>query len=223
MPKLAYVDRRKKSAEASWRSATKEREETVSNLRLSDSPLALSRRLFLGSALLVASCAPGRDLKPLPPTADTAYRLGAGDKVRLITFGEQQLTGEFRVSDNGTIDVPLIGAIRAAGLTSRQLADAISSELQRRKLFRDPSVVVEVVEYRPIFVLGEVSKPGQFPYQPQMTVLTAVAVAGGFTYRAIQDYASVLRNSGDKPVEGLATGATLLQPGDVVTIYERTF
>jgi polysaccharide export outer membrane protein len=173
--------------------------------------------------MLLASCAPGRDLAPLPPASDAGYRLGPGDKVRLITFGEQQMTGEFRVADNGTIAVPLIGSTKAGGLTSRQLADGIAAELQRRNLFKDPSVVVEVVEYRPIFVLGEVSKPGEFPYQPNMTVLTAVAVAGGFTYRAAEDRASVVRTAGGKPVVGLATGATVLQPGDVLRIYERNF
>jgi len=184
----------------------------------------LSRRIFLGSALLAASCAPGGNLQPLPTASDTAYRLGPGDQVRIITFGEQQLTGDFRVSDGGTLSVPLIGTVRATGLTSRQLADAISAELKRRKLFQDPSVVVEVTSYRPVFILGEVSKPGQYPFQPGMTVLTAVAVAGGFTYRAIEDYASVLRSTGaDKPVEGRARGATLLAPGDVVTVYERVF
>lgn len=182
----------------------------------------LSRRIFLGSVLLTASCAP--NLPPLPPAPDTAYRLGPGDQVRIITFGEQQLTGDFRVSDGGTLSVPLIGTVRATGLTSRQLADAISAELKRRKLFQDPSVVVEVTAYRPVFILGEVSKPGQYPFQPGMTVLTAVAVAGGFTYRAVEDYASVLRNNGGgKPVEGRARGATLLAPGDVVTVYERVF
>ena len=187
------------------------------------SGLRLSRRVFLGSTLLLASCAPGANLPPLPSASDTAYRLGPGDQIRIITFGEQQLTGDFRVSDGGTVSVPLIGTVRAAGLTSREMADAISAELKRRKLFQDPSVVVEVTSYRPVFILGEVSKPGQYPFQPGMTVLTAVAVAGGFTYRAIEDYASVLRNTGNKPVEGRAVGATLLAPGDVVTVYERVF
>jgi polysaccharide export outer membrane protein len=172
---------------------------------------------------LVTSCAPGGELPPLPPTADTAYRLGPGDQVHIITFGEQQLTGDFRVSDSGTMSVPLIGAVKASGLTSRELAESISDELRRRKLFRDPSVTVEVIAYRPIFILGEVNKPGQYPYQPGMTVLTAVAIAGGFTYRAVQDYSSVLRNSGGQPAAGRATGATLLEPGDVVTIFERNF
>jgi polysaccharide export outer membrane protein len=183
----------------------------------------LSRRLVLGSVLIVASCAPGGNLPPLPPIADTGYRLGPGDQVRIITFGEDQLTGEFTVSDSGNIAIPLLGTVKASGLTSQELADAITSELKRRQLFRDPSVAVEVVQYRPIFVLGEVSKPGQYAYQPRMTVLTAVAVAGGFTYRAVKDRASVLRDNGGQPVEGLATGATLLQPGDVLTIFERNF
>ncbi len=184
----------------------------------------ISRRLLLGLTLLVtASCEPGSDLTPLPPPSDTAYRLGPGDQVRIITFGEQQLTGDFKVSDSGVIAVPLLGAIQASGLTSRQLSQEIATELKRRKLFRDPSVVVEITDYRPIFILGEVSKPGQFPYQPGMTVLTAVAVAGGFTYRAVQDRASVLRSIDGHPTEGRATGATLLQPGDVVTIFERSF
>lgn len=183
----------------------------------------LSRRLLLGSLLLITSCSPGADLPPLPPTSDTSYRLGPADKVRIMTFGEEQLTGDFLVSDSGNIQMPLLGSVKASGLTSQQLAASISNELQRRKLFRDPSVAVEVTEYRPIFVLGEVNKPGQFPYQPRMTVLTAVAIAGGFTYRAVQDYASVLRSNGQPPMEGLAKGTTLLQPGDVVTIYERNF
>lgn len=185
---------------------------------------AISRRLLLGLTLLVAaSCEPGGDLPPLPPQSDTAYLLGPGDQVRIITFGEQQLTGDFRVSDSGVIAVPLLGAIEASGLTSRQLGQEIAAALKRRKLFLDPSVTVEIIDYRPIFILGEVGKPGQFPYQPGMTVLTAVAVAGGFTYRAVQDRASVLRSIDGRPTEGLATGSTLLRPGDVVTIFERSF
>jgi polysaccharide export outer membrane protein len=184
----------------------------------------ISRRLVLGLTLLAAtSCAPGGDLPPLPPLTDTSYRLGPGDQVRIITFGEQQLTGDFRVSDSGMIAVPLLGPIKAGGLTSRELSEVLAAELKRRKLFQDPSVTVEITEYRPIFILGEVSKPGQYPYQPGMTVLTAVAVAGGFTYRAVKDEASVLRNEGGTPAAGLATGATLLKPGDVVTIFERRF
>jgi polysaccharide export outer membrane protein len=82
---------------------------------------------------------------------------------------------------------------------------------------------VEVLTYRPVFILGEVTKPGQYPYQPRMTVLTAVAVAGGFTYRAQTGFASILRNDGDHPVEGRVDRDTTVRPGDVITIFDRYF
>ena len=84
-------------------------------------------------------------------------------------------------------------------------------------------MAVEVIEYRPIFVLGEVAKPGQFPYQPGMTVVTAVAVAGGFTYRAIEDYAGVVRTDNGTAMEGRAARNSFLRPGDVITVFERRF
>jgi polysaccharide export outer membrane protein len=143
--------------------------------------------------------------------------------VRLITFGEEGLTGEFRVSDAGTIAVPLLGNLRAAGLTPAELAASVAAKLQEAKLLKEPSVAAEVTAYRPIFVLGEVNKPGQYPYQPGMTVVTAAAVAGGFTYRAIKDYASVVRTVDRRAVEGKALRQTYLQPGDVVTVFERRF
>jgi polysaccharide biosynthesis/export protein len=183
----------------------------------------LLRLLPLGLALLsLLSCAPGRNLPPIPPGSGE-YRLGPGDAVRLITYGEDSLTGEFRVSAAGTIAVPLLGNVRAAGLTPAELERTVANELKRGKLLRDPSVSVEVTEYRPIFVLGEVNKPGQYPYQPSMTVVTAAAVAGGFTYRAIQSYASVVRTVNGRAVEGKATRETYLQPGDVVTVFERRY
>ena len=86
-----------------------------------------------------------------------------------------------------------------------------------------PSVAVEVSEFRPIFILGEVSKPGQYPYRPGMTLLSAVSVAGGFTYRAVESRASVVRTDGKQSVEGQVSREALLQPGDVITIFERVF
>jgi polysaccharide export outer membrane protein len=141
----------------------------------------------------------------------------------LITFGEDSLTGEFRVSDSGTIALPLIGIVRASGLTPDALATRVSEALLHANLLRSPSVSAEVVTYRPIFILGEVSKPGQYPYQPGMTVVTAAAVAGGFTYRAVQSYASVVRTQDTGAVEGTASRQTLIQPGDVITVFERRF
>jgi polysaccharide export outer membrane protein len=173
--------------------------------------------------LVAASCAPGRGLPELPSAAPGAYQLGAGDVVRLITVGDDTLTGEFRVSDNGTIALPMLGAVRAAGLTPDALAVRVTAALVKANLYTAPSVSVEVTAYRPIFVLGEVAKPGQYPYQPGMTVVTAAAVAGGFTYRAVNDYASIVRTQGGVAVEGKAMRQSFVQPGDVITIFERRF
>lgn len=173
--------------------------------------------------LLATACAPGHGLPDLPPPTPGAYRLGPGDVVRLITYGEDALTGEFRVNDSGALELPLIGSIEASGLSPAGLEARIKQTLKAANVLPTASVVAEVVTYRPIFVLGEVSKPGQYPYQPGMTVVTAAAVAGGFTYRAINDYAAVVRTLDGVAIEGKATRQSFLQPGDVITIFERRF
>jgi polysaccharide biosynthesis/export protein len=184
----------------------------------------LLRGLCILVLLATAGCGgPGDDLPPLPDAEAASYRLGAGDQVRIITFGEENLTGEFRVNDSGNIALPLVGAVHAAGLTSGQLESAVAAALRGGDLVHHPSVAVEVIAYRPIYVLGEVNKPGQYTYQPGMTVVTAVAVAGGFTYRAIEDYAAVVRTAEGKAVEGRASRQAFVQPGDVVTVFERRF
>jgi polysaccharide biosynthesis/export protein len=175
------------------------------------------------TASCVGSCAPGRGLPELPSAAPGAYRLGPGDVVRLITFGEDSLTGEFRVSDSGMIALPLIGGVRAEGLPPDALAVRVGKALVQANILTSASVSAEVIAYRPIFVLGEVSKPGQYPYQPGMTVVTAAAVAGGFTYRAVQDYASVVRTRDGVAIEGKASRQSFVQPGDVITVFERRF
>jgi len=186
----------------------------------------LSRRgtlRFLAAAAVaaLASCAPDRGLYPLPDTRPGAYTLGVGDEIRIITVGGEQLTGDFRVNDSGDIAVPLLGTVHAAGLTTARLEQRLSQELEERKLFKNASVSIEVLAYRPIFILGEVNKPGQYPYQPGMTLLTAVAVGGGFTYRAVTSYASVVRSEGGHAVEGRVSRKSFIYPGDVITIFER--
>jgi len=166
---------------------------------------------------------PGSALPPLPAASPAAYSLGPGDQVRIITYGEETLTGEFRVNDSGNVALPLVGAVHAAGLTSGELEASVGAALQRANLVRAPSVAVEVIAYRPIYVLGEVNKPGQYPYQPGMTVVTAVAVGGGFTYRAVEDYAAIVRTIGDKAIEAKAGRQSYVQPGDVITVFERRF
>jgi len=179
---------------------------------------------ILVSGFLLTSCAPGANLKPLPADqAGGAYHLGTGDQVRVITFGGDQLTGEFRINDSGNIAIPLLGSVHAAGLTTAALGDTIATDLQKKDLLKNPSVSVEVIAYRPFFILGEVTKPGEYPYEPGMTVLTAVSIAGGFTYRAVTNYASIIRTTPTDAVEGRVDRQTLVKPGDVITIFERRF
>ncbi len=190
-------------------------------------PRAARRHAVLSAAFvaltLLAACAPGGNLPPLPRPESTAYTLGPGDQVRVITFGEQTLTGQFNVEDSGNIAIPLLGPMHAAGMTTHQLADQIGQQLREKNLIRNPSVSVEILAYRPVFVLGEVSKPGEYPFRPGMTLLSLVALSGGFTYRAYEDSASVVRAENGKPMEGRVGRDALLQPGDVVTIFERNF
>jgi polysaccharide export outer membrane protein len=177
--------------------------------------------LLVSAAL--AGCMPGGDLSYLPEYQVTAYRLGTGDRVRILTVGVEQLSAVFRVSDSGNIAFPLLGLVRASGLTADELSRDIAKELERKKLLRDPSVVAEVEEFRPIYVLGEVNKPGEYPYKPGMTVLTAVAIAGGFTYRAVENYAAIVRVTSDAPMNGRVTPDSMVAPNDVVRILERYF
>src|SRR5215211_7937161 len=179
---------------------------------------------LLVTTLLAAACTQGGNLPPLPQATQSAYRLGPEDQVRVTVFNDPRLTGEFRVSDAGTIALPLVGTIQAAGRTTAEVERAVEQEMRSKNLFRDPSAAVQVVSYRPVFVLGQVERGGQFAYQPGMTALTGVAVAGGFNYRAVRDYVSVTRiNEEGRPVEYRAPREALLQPGDVVTVFERRF
>ena len=179
--------------------------------------------LSLCIAAILAACSPGADLPPLPQGQGRAYTLGPGDQLRIITYGEDQLTGDFVVNDGGNIEVPLLGTVKAEGLTVSQLQVEMADELKSRQLIKTPSVAIEVSQYRPVFVLGEVAKPGSYPYQPDMTVLTAVALAGGFTYRAVKDTQSVTRAMDGHASESRASPQSLLRPGDVVNVFERHF
>lgn len=187
------------------------------------SPLSWAGPALVAASLALAGCAPGRNLPDLPSYQAQGYKLDSGDELRIITFGEDQLTGEFRVDDQGNIAMPLLGNIHASGLTTAQLSTGISDQLKNQKLIRSPSISVEVLAYRPVFVLGEVAKPGQYPYQPGMTVLTAVAIAGGYTYRAFDDYVSMVRTTGRTPIVGKAPPSAVVAPGDVIQVYERHF
>lgn len=172
---------------------------------------------------LGACASPGRSLPPIPTETAGPYRLDSGDQVRVIVFGQPDLSGDFRVNDSGNIAIPLIGAIQARSRSTQELEQAITSTILANGLLVNPSVSVEVQTYRPFFILGEVRNPGQYPYVNGMTVSTAIAIGGGFTFRAEPDYVSITRQVDDRTIEGRAERNTLVRPGDVIYVFERYF
>lgn len=150
------------------------------------------------------------------------YRLDSGDKLRIVVYGQEGLTNTYAVSAGGSITMPLIGAVRARGLTPAQLAASVTARLKNGYL-REPYVAAEVETYRPFFILGEVAAPGQYPYVPNLTVESAVAIAGGFTPRAQRDGIRLTRTMGDGTSVALVPPTTLMKPGDTVVVGERWF
>ena len=154
---------------------------------------------------------------------DPDYRLGANDRVRIIVFGQPTLTGEYTLDGNGVLAYPLIGNIEANNQTTSQLQQAIASRLDPDYL-SNPSVSAEVITRRPFYVIGEVQKPGNYPYVTDMTALNAVAMAGGYTYRAKQNQLYIKRLDKDgRMVRIEAKPETRVRPGDTVEIKERYF
>jgi polysaccharide export outer membrane protein len=150
------------------------------------------------------------------------YKLGPNDHTRIIVFGQPTLTGEYVLDGGGVLAFPLIGNVQAAGMTPEQLQRTIAAKLDPDYL-HNPSVSVEVSTRRPFYVVGEVQKPGSYPFVTDMTVLNAVATAGGQTYRANMGTFYVKRKQNGRVVRVAATQETLLQPGDTVVVRERYF
>jgi polysaccharide export outer membrane protein len=157
-----------------------------------------------------------------PQNLQTAYRLGTGDKVRITVFNEKDLTGEFEVNSTGAISFPLVGDIPAQGKTLVELQKAIETTLSDGYLI-NPKVSIDVISFRPFFIVGEVNKPGSYPYVNALTVLNAVALAGGFTYRAKEDEVVIRRVVNGKTVKFEADEAVEVLPGDVIRVKERLF
>ncbi len=174
-------------------------------------------------AVAMAACS-GVDA-PLE-TADvgqmTDYRLGSGDSLRVIVFGEEQLSGEFRVDGSGKVAMPLIGEVPAKNHTTRELESDIAKRLSQGYV-KDAKVSVEVLNHRPFFILGEVRNPGQYQYVNGMTAMAAVAMAGGYTYRAKEDYVLITRGADPKKELRKAPITTQVMPDDVLRVPERYF
>jgi polysaccharide biosynthesis/export protein len=159
---------------------------------------------------------------PMPATYDAGYRLDAGDKLRVVVYGQEGLTNTYAIGAGGAITMPLIGSVPARGRTPAELASAIAARL-RGGYIRDPSVAVEIEAYRPFFILGEVAAPGQYPYVPNMSVESAVAIAGGFSPRARRDYVTLTHTDASGSSRYAAPLGTPVRPGDTVFVGERWF
>jgi polysaccharide biosynthesis/export protein len=159
---------------------------------------------------------------PEPARYDSPYHLDAGDKLRIVVYGQEGLTNTYAIDAGGSITMPLIGAVSARGRTPAGLAAQITGRL-RNGFIRDPSVAVEVESYRPFFILGEVAAPGQYPYVPNMTVESAVAIAGGFTPRALRDRVTVTHTDASGTGRFVVPPGTPIAPGDTVLVGERWF
>lgn len=157
-----------------------------------------------------------------PVRHDAAYHLDAGDRLRVVVYGQEGLTNTYAVSAGGSITMPLIGSVPARGRTTAGLAAAISAKL-RAGFIREPSVAVEIEAYRPFFILGEVAAPGQYPYVPNMTAETAVAIAGGFSPRARRDQVTVTRADASGTQRFVVPPGSPIGPGDTVLVGERWF
>lgn len=155
-------------------------------------------------------------------TVDSLYRLAAGDRVRITVYGHSDLSGEFQVDGAGRLSLPLIRDVTAAGLSVHELEEAISAKLHPDYL-KDPQVSAEVLNYRPFYIIGEVQSPGSYPYVNGMTVINAVAVAGGFTYRAKKNRVHIVRVEGDEKRRIEAAADAVVLPGDVIEVAERFF
>jgi len=157
-----------------------------------------------------------------PTAGEGYYTLDSGDRLRIVVFGQDGLTNSYVVSAGGNIDMPLIGQVSARGLTTDQLAGRLAEKL-RDGYIREPHVAVEIEAYRPFFILGEVTAPGQYPYVANMTAETAVAIAGGFTARASRKNVTLNRNYYGRPMRMAVPLNFPLRPGDTINVQERWF
>lgn len=179
------------------------------------------------SKIIPQASAPNSAPTNISPTAGAAisdehYRLGTGDKLKVTVYGEEDLSGEFLVDGSGQVQLPLVGQVKAATLTIHEFVAEVTNALKEGYL-KDPKVSVEVLNYRPFYIIGEVNKPGEYPFESGLNVLGAIALAGGYTYRANDNDVYVRRAGHDKEESLPASANTKVYPGDIIRIAERLF
>lgn len=153
--------------------------------------------------------------------AQGSYRLGTGDKLKVTVFGEEDASGEYEIDSSGAISVKLLGRLQVKGMSVSEVEQVLIDQYRSRGFFRNPRISIELVNLRPFFILGEVEKRGSYPYVNGLTVAQAVAIAGGYTYRASRTRITVQRAGA--PQEEAASENTPVYPGDIVRVPERFF
>ncbi len=186
----------------------------------------MSMRIWLLSALMsftLTACAsdPGPS-RAFNNSLASAYQLDSGDQLRVVVFGQTDLSNTYSVDGGGNVAFPLVGAVQARGLTIREFEHQLGAKLGARYL-RNPDVTVEVAQYRPFFILGEVQNPGQFPFVAGMTIQTAAAIAGGYTSRAKTQSADISRQISGRIITNNVLSGHPVNPGDTITVRERLF
>jgi polysaccharide biosynthesis/export protein len=195
---------------------------TVASKRMGRKTLALA--IAMTTSALLSGCAVPGSYRPelFAATAYEPYTLAAGDRLRIIVFGQDALSNTYSVDGVGRVAMPLIGSVPVQGLTPARAEQEIAARL-RNGFVREPRVSVEVEAFRPFFVLGEITNAGQYPFVEAMTARTAIAIAGGFGPRGYQGAVDITRVIDGVPVTGRVPLDTPLRPGDTITVRERIF
>jgi polysaccharide export outer membrane protein len=179
----------------------------------------------LAVALLVSGCAASLtevEQQSLAAAAVAAPQLQRGDKIRVNVFGEDKLSGDYEVDQSGQISLPLVGTIQAVGLTQTELEQALAKKF-RSEYLRNPKVTVTIATLRPFYMMGEVTRPGEYPYKSGLNVLSAMAIAGGPTYRASRSTVQIQRSGESNLREYPISASVPILPGDVIKVPERYF
>jgi len=193
-------------------------------------PVITKASAALITLLLVAACgtaaergvATPADVEALAATASAPHRFQGGEKIKIIVFNEPSLSGDYDIDPNGMVSLPLAGTVRAVGLTQAQFEKELAQKF-RSDYLRNPKVTVAILQFRPVYIVGEVEKQGEYPFKPGLNVLTAMAGAGGATYRANRDHV-LIQHFGETGMKQYPQqGSTVVLPGDLIKVPERYF
>jgi len=181
---------------------------------------------LLAVALLMSGCSAGSlsevEQQSMAAAATAAPKLAPGDKIRIDVYGEDKLSGEYQIDQSGQISLPLAGTVKAQGMTQSEFEQTLAQKF-RSEYLKNPKVTVTITTLQPFYVIGEVGKPGQYDYRSGLNVLTAIAVAGGPTYRASRSKVEIQRRGKTRMAEYPISASVPILPGDVINVPERYF